>query len=112
MKLTTEQRAELVACLRRLAGGEISDSCFGICYNLKELYGDGGEVQLDCYDVVNQFGKGWPGLTGEVCGATGVAVYPIKVQYIESGFRMPLWEGSQRVQRLDLIEYLIQGIQA
>lgn len=112
MKLTTEQRAELVVCLRRLAGGEIADSCFGICYNLAELYNGGGEVKLDCYEVVNQFGKGWPGLTGRVCGATGVAVYPIAKEYTKHGDRMPLWEGSQREQRLDLIEYLIQGIQA
>ena len=111
MELTTEQRAALVACLRRMAGGEITDTCFGICYNLQELYGCSlGEVDC-CYEVVNQFGKGWPGRTGRVCGTTGLSVYPIAEEYTKYGDRQPLWEGSQRVQRLDLIEYLIQRIQ-
>lgn len=115
MKPTSAQRKALVACLRRLASGEIPDTTLGICWNLHFLVRQSRKIReyLDAYDVVSHYSVKWPGRTGELYrGMHTTCCYPIKREYTPGGDRMPLWEGSQREQRMSLIEYLIQELQA
>lgn len=113
MKLTTEQRKALVLALRELAAGEIPGECYGICWNLQQQLLVQGRKVTDAYDVVSHFSIKWPGRTGGLDQGMGTTCsYPIAKEYFKNGNRKPYWVGQQREQRMALIDYLIQEIQA
>lgn len=108
-KYNKTQKKALLKALHTLAKDGPVRRSYGICGNLDEIVVQ-GRKRIDTYHFVSFNAVNWPGRTGVVkdYGSGAQSVYPI---YRGPG-REPLWEGAQLEQRMSLIAYLTEQLEA
>ena len=95
--MTALQRS-ILALIDKASDNEVEDPCFGICFNLQDIYdeGEGGGL-IDVYQFVADESASYAGFSGN-------PLFPIPHT---QGFG--LWEGPHLTHRLALLEHLLRA---